>query len=516
MTTNKKKIDIGFHVLVCSMLLGGALVAQSPSGALTEAEQRGKKIFLEGKSDHGADIVAVLSNVEVPASVLPCGSCHGPGGKGNSEGGVHPSDIRWETLTRSYQNTNREGRDHPPYTEKSIKKAVTLGFDPAGNVLNPTMPRYKMSMAETDDLIAYLKRLSSDQEEGITGDKIKIACLLPPGGMENELVKITADVIRARFDQVNRSGGIYGRSIEPVLYSESSGSGSILDFLGKERPFALGCSFMPAADSLLAEYLQGQKMPLCGAISENTSTGRRISRYVFHLYAGLTEQTSALLDKAGTEASGVLMVCSDTPEDREQIRRIKEFRKGNRLPVPDVYFIPAGEPVSALASDIASRKPGAVVFFSGADLSGLLHAFAKRSFLPRVFAPGSRAGKGIFSAPIAFHKKVILAYPTWADQITSQGYQLFRELQKQYELPENFQNMQMICLAATNLLIEALKTCGTELSREKLIKSIENGGDFKSGLIPVLSYGPNKRVGSTRVFLMELDLEKGSLNDLNN
>lgn len=504
------KILPGLYALALSC----AATAQTSPAALTEAERRGKLIFLSGRSETGGPVTAALSGVEVSAGVLPCGSCHGPGGRGNAEGGVQPSDIRWETLSRAYQNTNKTGRLYPPYTEKTLKKAITLGIDPGGNALHATMPRYNMAATDLEDLIAYLKRVGSDLDEGLTADHIKIACLLPPGGLDQELVKTSAELLRARFDQANQNGGIYGRSLELALYSETPGAPTPIEFLQRERPFALGCSFLPAADSALLDYLEKQKIPLCGALAENTAFGRRLMPNIFYLYAGLTEQLIALWEKASAPDFGpgpVVVAHAGDPADAEQFRRLKTSgQDGRKRALEELSALP-DEPADALARRIMAKNPAAVLFLGGAELRNLLDAFQEIGFYPRVFAPGSRAGKQIFSAPMAFHKKVVLAYPTWMDQITDAGFHQFRDLQQQYGLSQQFQHTQMICLAAGNLLIDKMKACGSDLSREKLVKALENGVAYPTGLIPDLTYQPNKRVGSTQVFLLELDLEKGSL-----
>lgn len=494
-----------------ALALSFAAAAQTGSGAFSEAERRGKQIYVSGTSDSGVPVTAMLSGTAVPASVLPCGSCHGPGGRGNAEGGVKPSDIRWETLTRTYQNANPSGRQFPSYTEKTLKKAITLGIDPGGNALHSAMPRYNMAAEDLNDLLAYLKRVGNDPDEGLTPGQIKIACLLPPGGMEQEFVKTTAALLRARFDQVNQNGGIYGRTVELALYSEMPGAASPVEFLQQERPFALGCSFLPPDDSVLLDYLARQKIPLCGALADQTDYGRRTIPNVFYLYPGLAEQIAALLEKAAASDFGpgpVALVHTDDPADAARLRLLKTA--GQHRMLENVRVLP-GEPPAALARRIEAKKPCAVLFLGGAELRDLLDAFQEIAFYPPVFAPGSRAGKQIFSAPMAFHKKIVLAYPTWMDQITDPGFKQFRELQQQYGLSQNYQHTQMICLAAANLLIDKLKSCGSDLSREKLVSALENGVGYSTGLIPDLLYHPNKRVGSTQVFLLELDLEKGSL-----
>ncbi len=66
------------------VLLAACLVPSALEAELTEQEQRGRQIYKQGTSASGAEIVALLgeARTEVPASVLPCGACHGAGGSG--------------------------------------------------------------------------------------------------------------------------------------------------------------------------------------------------------------------------------------------------------------------------------------------------------------------------------------------------------------------------------------------------------------------------------------------------
>lgn len=94
-----------------------------------------------------------------------CVACHGPDGRGGVPvmmGMEIPPDIRYKSLTSPEHNgegEEKEEMDHPPYTEATIKQAITQGVDPAGKTLDWTMPRWKMSTQDMKDVLAYLKTL---------------------------------------------------------------------------------------------------------------------------------------------------------------------------------------------------------------------------------------------------------------------------------------------------------------------------------------------------------------------
>src|SRR5437016_3452699 len=97
---------------------------------------RGRQIFESGTSPSGSAIEAsIAGDGRLPGSVLPCANCHGRDGRGKPESGVVPSNLTWDALTKPYGLTHADGRTHPPYTERLLTRAITMGIDPAGNSL---------------------------------------------------------------------------------------------------------------------------------------------------------------------------------------------------------------------------------------------------------------------------------------------------------------------------------------------------------------------------------------------
>ena len=88
--------------------------------------------------------------------VRACINCHGPQGHGGRIAimmqTIDVPDITWPDLTAHEM-------DHPPFTEETLKQAITQGLDPAGNPLEYAMPRWKMSEQDLNDLVSFIKSL---------------------------------------------------------------------------------------------------------------------------------------------------------------------------------------------------------------------------------------------------------------------------------------------------------------------------------------------------------------------
>lgn len=136
---------------------------------LTDQERRGRDLYFQGISSTGAEVVALIGNArtEVPATALPCAGCHGPDGHGRPQGALSPADLTWPALSEPGR-TN--GRQRPPYTETLLKRAITQGLDAAGNRLHVTMPRYRLTTRDADDLIAFIRQLGTDPDSDLGTD----------------------------------------------------------------------------------------------------------------------------------------------------------------------------------------------------------------------------------------------------------------------------------------------------------------------------------------------------------
>src|SRR5258708_1021333 len=176
---------------------GGAALIAAVAGAAPatppgDLAREGRRIYRTGRSAAGPEITAVIGGedgTEVSAAELPCGGCHGLDGRGRPEGGITPSDLTWEALTRPYEVGQPGSRRHPAYDRRTLKRAITLGIDAGGSPLQQAMPRYRLTQDQAAALIAYLERLGHEIEPGVTAASLRIGVLLPPSGPESAEVR---------------------------------------------------------------------------------------------------------------------------------------------------------------------------------------------------------------------------------------------------------------------------------------------------------------------------------------
>ena len=358
------------------------LVEEVLADGQMKQQKQGRQIYLQGRPASGRELKASLGgdSAEMLATLMPCVNCHGVDGEGRPEGGAVPPEITWKALTRPYEVVSPSGRRHPPYTDRSLLRALTLGVDPAGNPFLNIMPRYRLTHDEAADLLAYLKVLGVGQEPGVTDSRLLLGTVVPARGLPAEVGREAQVLMAAYFARLNAEGGLYGRQIE------------------LERIEAQGT----AAATLAALERAGG------------STG------VFALVGGLggtpEEDIGALAERQGIPLVGPLALPFDNPGGRQAFYLLPRLRE------------------QTLAALLESP------------------------------APAGEDGE-------------------------------LRALVDQHRLSSGHPGMQRWAYAAAKVMTEGLQRAGRRLSRERLIGALEGLRDYRTGVMPAVSFGPGRRVG---------------------
>jgi ABC-type branched-subunit amino acid transport system substrate-binding protein len=154
-------------------------------------------------------------------------------------------------------------------------------------------------------------------------------------------------------------------------------------------------------------------------------------------------------------------------------------------------------------------EPAAVFFLgSSQDTLAFMTEAAKVNWFPQILL---QSGGAIFDAPAGFDGKIFLTVPTSPEDQTADALKEFRALAEKYKLPQKHLAAQVTAYSGAKMLVEALKRAGKELSREKLIQTLEGFYEFPTGLTPVLTFGPNRRIGAMGAYVLTIDLKEKKL-----
>jgi ABC-type branched-subunit amino acid transport system substrate-binding protein len=490
--------------------------SSSETRPLTPAERRGRALYLRGESASKREITAIVNDLDVPATTVPCAGCHGRRGEGKTEGGVTAGNLTWSNLIKPYGHTHPSGRKHGPFTESSFTTAVVRGVDPAGNSMVVAMPRYHMSIEDMNDLLAYIKRLEFDRDPGVTSESIDIGVPLPTNAALAETGQSIRQALTAYFDELNTHGGIYNRKIK-LHFTDAATTdvaAGLRALATQNQLFAFVAGISAGADKQLAQFAREEEIPFIGPATLLPQIEHPPNRYVFYLLPGVTEQAIALVNYADQQLEIKKQHVALLVPNGELAAAAADavITHAKEIGWTDVVKIPyssesfdAAKTVQQLKTD---NTAAVFVLSAGSDIEKLAGAANGLQWTPYLLSLGVLSSQTLAAnVPSAFTKKIFLAFPTVPADVSTEGATEYRSLAEKYKLSPRHAAAQLAALAAAKTFVEGLKRTGADLSREQLISALEGLYNYDTGLTPKLIFGPNRRVGAAGAYVITINAD---------
>jgi ABC-type branched-subunit amino acid transport system substrate-binding protein len=490
----------------------------SAAAGLSDAEKRGKRIYLEGKGRHRISAFLLGAGIKAPGAGFPCINCHLAGGTGQEEGGVQSADITWFNLNKEFSGKRPSGRTHPPYDEKSVMAAITSGLDPAGNELDEAHPRYEMEREDLKDLFAYLKVMDREPVPGVTDNEVRVGILLPEKGPLAEAGREVRALLAGYFDEVNARGGLYSRSLilVPARYDSAREGAALAAARGvveKDDVFCFLANVGVGAEEEAGRYLAGRRVPVIVPLLSAPESGYGTDRYSFHIFASIRDQARVMTDflaerlKVSGNRVGLLYAEDSSGWAGAEGAKEQMGKHGLELAAEESFSPGTFSAVEAVMR-LRDKAVDAVLYFGGPREA---IAFAReadgRGWRPLFVAPAPMVGNALQSASPDFLSSVHLASPLNSPDPASRKMSEFFRLGKKHGVGEKHRTFQFLAYAGAILLEEGLKRSGKGVTREKLVDSIGNVWRLETGVTPPLTYNPNRRAGAIGAAILKVDPE---------
>lgn len=511
----------------------GSAAALSTPGQLTPAEQRGKKIYLKGE-DEGGEITALLggSDTEVPASTFACATCHGLKGEGTNEGGLQAPSLVWSALAAPGTSALTR-QERAAYTEAALVRALRAGLDSSRGRLHPGMPRYRMSDEQAANLVAYLKKLGREVEPGVSETTIKVGAALPLSGALAQVGGDLKATLAAAFAEANERGDTYGRRFELVV---EDSRGDIAGTRAAHRKlieqgdvFALAGSYEPRGSVAADEFLRQSEVPLVGPVTLSPHLTLPPNRFVFYLLPTFDDQARSLVDFIAAQspngrASGdsarvkegqiapvgrkasVAVIHVNGELETAALAALRAQARLRSLEIVSEQNYEAGRFAPARAVEMLARaRPEYVFFFGGAqDIVACAREMERAHVNASLVSSVLMLGGGAFELPPPVAARTFLAYPSALPN--EEDFAEFLSVMQRRGVPLRSPAFQSIAYAAAKTLIEATKLSSRELSRHTFVDALEGLRGYRTGVVPPISFGPNRRVGVEGSYVVGIDL----------
>jgi ABC-type branched-subunit amino acid transport system substrate-binding protein len=505
-----------------AILLLLALAFGVSAAGLTGATMRGKRIYTEGKGRKKITAYLPGAGIRAPGAGFPCVNCHLAAGEGQSEGGVRSADITWFTLTKEYGGPRPSGRTHPPYTDETVRKAITWGLDPAGNILDSAHPRFEMDREDLDDLLAYMKVMNSEPVPGVTDNAVRVGTLFPATGPLAESAREVRALLSAYAAEANARGGVYNRRLELVeipfdpsmegaalaAARAAVESGGVLCFLAN-----IGIP----TDGEAARFLAAEKVPVFVPLLSAPEGGYGADRYTFHVLASIKDQARVMVDFVAESPKGLpnrlgILYAKDASGEKGAEGAREQAKKHGLRVEAELSFVPGAFDALEAVRRMGSDRVDAVLYFGGPPeaLAFARGASGEKGGAP-FLAPATMVGDALRTAPTGFRRRVYLAAPLAPPDEGTAEMAGLRQIREKYSVGDRHRSFQLLAYAGAVLLEEGLRRSGKGVTREKLVDVVGNVWKLQTGVTPPLTYNPNRRTGAQGAAIVRVDPGTGRL-----
>jgi ABC-type branched-subunit amino acid transport system substrate-binding protein len=345
---------------------------------------------------------------------------------------------------------------------------------------------------------------------GVSATQIVIGNISPAQDADDDTGTTVRAVLSGYFQDVNQRGGIYGRQIS-LRFADSGGNdlatAKSAKRLAAAPVFAMIAPFAPGGEKNLAALAHASKLPVVGLLALSVPA-ETLNREVFYLLPGFEQLEQELVRFAAvegtrtTDKTAVVVADAKLETSVSPAMQVvwKELGEGKAR---EFSFSPAkGQQV---IHELQSQGIDTVFFVGdGEQASQWIQAADHAGWSPRTFVLGALMDESILAAPARFQGKIFAAYPELEPEMGAVDE--FEDFLQRHQLSHDHRLIQISAYCSAKILVDALARAGKNLTREKLILNLEQMRNFKTGLLPAITFGPNRRIGSFKAEIVCADL----------
>ena len=317
-------------------------------------------------------------------------------------------------------------------------------------------------------------------------------------------------VLTAYFADLNERGGIYHRRISVRFAQAGQDSPTTVKNVRQlldGRIFALIAPFAPGDESGLAELAQEKKVPVAGLLALSVPDDPA-NREVFYLLPGFEQLVQELskfaVQRQKADPAKTAVIFSDSSFQKELASALHAVWKELGA-APPAEFIATAENRAQLVHDLQQQGRDAIFFLGeGEEVMPWLQTATDAKWFPKVFLLGPLLDNEVLRAPAQLQGRMFAVYPGLQPDL--EGLTEFDQFLERHHLTDEHRLLLMSAYCAAKVMETALTRAGKDLTREKLVLALEQLHDFHTGLFPAITFGPKRRIGSTKAEFVCVDV----------
>ncbi|QEL64545.1 hypothetical protein OTERR_10690 [Oryzomicrobium terrae] len=355
-------------------------------------------------------------------------------------------------------------------------------------------------------LFATLAGTAAVAETGVTDTSILLGMSSPFSGPNGAYGQEMRETISAYFDQVNKAGGVGGRKLELVAlddgYETDRAVANTRALIDDKKVFALLGFYGSSPTTAAMEVFSAAKVPLIGTISGADSLRTPVNRYMFNVRASYAQETEAIVTQlVSLGLTNIAVFYQNDGFGKSGLDGVIAALKKHKLTPSAVGTVERNSvDVSKAVQAISKVGAQAVVMVTlYKPTAEFVRQMRKIDQNPQ-FMTLSPVGADLLVQELGNDARGIgisqvMPYP-WneATPVVREYQRLMGKQQAKY----SYYGIEAYITA--KLLVETLRKQGKDLTREKLVTTLESLGNYDLGGYRV-GFSPNDHGGSRYVDL---------------
>lgn len=348
-------------------------------------------------------------------------------------------------------------------------------------------------------------------DPGVTDTTITLGMSAPFSGPNGAYGKEMKEGALAYFAQLNANGGVNGKKVELIAlddgYETERTVANTRKLINEHKVFALMAYYGSSPTTEAMKVFSEAKVPLLGTISGATTLRNPVNRYMFNLRASYADETEAIVNHlVGLGITKIAVFYQNDGFGKSGKDGVTAALAHHKLkPVAEGSVERNSLQVETAVAQIAKAEPQAVVMVTlYKPTAEFVRQMRKADQMPQ-FTTLSPIGADLLVAELGAKEahgigiSQVMPYP-WND--TQPVTKAYHKALQAFAKHTNYSYYGLEGYINAQLMAEALKKAGRDLTREKLVGALESTpfdlGGYK------ISYTPTNHNGSRFVDLTVL------------
>ena len=337
---------------------------------------------------------------------------------------------------------------------------------------------------------------TAQAEPGISKDTIKLGSYLPlQSGLAAGATQMKEGT-EAYFKWVNDNGGVNGRKIEWIVendsYNPQQTVAVVKKLVDRDDVFAVVSTLGTVTNLAVLPFLHQRGVPVINPAGGHVNLNKPKDKNVFGILPLSSEIGESMADYALTKlgAKKIAILFQNDQYGKDQPDGAVEYlKKNNMAPAAEASYVPADVDISAQVIALRQAQPDAVLLAVIPKHGSLFMKEAQKlGWKPKVVGHNTMADPVVTDLAGDALEGIYVNLMTAVDSMDTPQVKQANEILAKYSPKTKPGYYPYLGMAGAKIFVEGAKKAGNDLTRAKLIKSLEDMKHIETGLVPPLDW----------------------------